>query len=160
IRVSDFKNGSIDINNLKYLDKEIFDQIKKYTISSEDIYISIAGTIGITGTVPNELNNKSLTENAAKIVLKSKNNTHQSFICLMLNSENIKEQIKNRTNALGVPKLAIKRIETIEIPLPTLKEQSLIVSKIEKIENQITELETVIQSIPKEKELVLKKYLE
>jgi restriction endonuclease S subunit len=78
----------------------------------------------------------------------------------MLDSKNAKEQIKSRTKAVGVPKLAIKRIETIKIPVPTLEEQKKIVSEIEKIETKISELEKQIADIPKQKEKILKKHLE
>lgn len=159
IRVSDFKNGSIDLSKLKYIDQEIFNQIKNYTISKNDIYISIAGTIGLIGIVPNELDGKSLTENAAKIVINDSSQANQKFVCLMLSSENAKEQIKSRTKAVGVPKLAIKRIETIKIPLPSIAEQKKIVAEIEKIETKIAELEKQIADIPKQKEKILRKYL-
>ena len=159
IRVSDFKNNSIEIKNMEYVDDVVFEKIKNYTISSDDIYISIAGTVGLIGKVPEELNNKLLTENAAKIIFLNKNEIIKDFVCYMLNSNDVKGQIKSRTKAVGVPKLAIKRIETIEIPLPSLPEQKKIVSKIEKIEKQIAGLETEIAAIPAQKEAVLKKYL-
>lgn len=160
IRVSDFKNGSIDLSNLRYIDEEIFNKIKNYTISKDDIYISIAGTIGLIGIVPKILDGKSLTENAAKIIITNFNQVNQKYVCLMLDSKNAKEQIKSRTKAVGVPKLAIKRIETIKIPVPTLEEQKKIVSEIEKIETKISELEKQIADIPKQKEKILKKHLE
>ena len=65
-------NGSIKIGSLKYLSEEIHRQIKNYTISTNNVYISIAGTIGKTGVVPRELNGANLTENAAKIVISDK----------------------------------------------------------------------------------------
>ena len=160
IRVSDFKNASIDVSNLRYIDHDIFNKIKNYTISKNDIYISIAGTIGLVGIVPIELDGKSLTENAAKIVISNLNLINQKFVCFMLDSKNAKEQIKSRTKAVGVPKLAIKRIETIKIPLPTIEEQKKIVDQIEKIEAKVTDLEKQIADIPKQKEKILKKYLE
>ena len=67
--------------------------------------------------------------------------------------------MKEKTSAVGVPKLALKRIETLKIPLPPLAEQEKIVAEIEKIETKINDLETEISEIPKLKEAVLKKYL-
>ncbi|WP_143394573.1 restriction endonuclease subunit S [Flavobacterium branchiophilum] len=49
--------------------------------------------------------------------------------------------------------------KNIKIPLPTLSEQQKIVSEIEKIEAKIKVLETEIVAIPKQKEVILKKYL-
>lgn len=159
IRVSDFKNGTVDLNSLKYIDKEIFEQIKNYIITKEDVYISIAGTIGLVGLIPETLNGKSLTENAAKIVITKKNSVSKEFLYYCLISKNLQKQIKDNTRAVGVPKLALKRIGTLKIPLPPPSEQQKIVTEIEKIEEKIKILETEIALIPKEKEAVLKKYL-
>ncbi len=52
LRVSDFINQSISFKNLKYIDEDIFREVKNYTISKDDVYISIAGTIGVLGSIP------------------------------------------------------------------------------------------------------------
>ena len=56
LRVADMVNGSIKKDDLHYADDSIVEQISKYTISSKDLYFSIAGTIGKVGQIPNELN--------------------------------------------------------------------------------------------------------
>lgn len=159
IRVSDFKNGTVNTNSLKYIEEEVFQQIKNYIITKEDIYISIAGTIGLVGLIPEVFDGKSLTENAAKIVISEKHKISKEFIYYCLISENLQKQIEDNTRAVGVPKLALKRIETLKIPLPAFSEQQKIVSEIEKIEAKIKTLETQIAEIPKQKEAILKKYL-
>ena len=58
------------------------------------------------------------------------------------------------------PKLNQQNLNNIKIPVPPLSEQQKIVSEIEKIENQIIELEKEIKAIPEQKEMILKKYLE
>ena len=61
LRVSDFQdNGEIDISNLKYVPESVYPEIKNYTIHSDDVYISIAGTIGKVGIIPEELNGANL----------------------------------------------------------------------------------------------------
>ena len=159
IRVSDFKNGSVEMNSLKYIEEDVFNLISNYTISSEDVYISIAGTIGLVGIVPKVLDGKSLTENAAKIVISNNKIINKVYLYNILTSENVQKQIEENTRAVGVPKLALKRIEILKIPLPPLFEQQKIVAQIEKFESKISELEKELAEIPKEKEAVLKKYL-
>ena len=52
------------------------------------------------------------------------------------------------------------QLEEFKIPLPTIEEQKKIVAEIEKIETKIAVLEKRIADIPKQKEKILKKYLE
>jgi len=122
IRVVDFKDGSVDTSNLKFLTAEDHETIKRYTISVEDIYISIAGTIGLVGRVPPELDGANLTENAAKLVLKSKQ-VHQHFLVYFLSSERGQVQTQLHATKTSQPKLALARIQRILISLPPLPEQ-------------------------------------
>jgi type I restriction enzyme M protein len=159
IRVADFSNGTINQNSLNYINEKNFNIIKQHTISINDIYISIAGTIGLVGIIPLELNNTTLTENAAKITNINSKIIGQKYLYYLLLSKDVQLQIKNKTKTLGVPKLALKRIGTIKIPILNTINQSKMVKKIETIEHQIYELETKLKEIPKMKEVILTKYL-
>ena len=57
------------------------------------------------------------------------------------------------------PGLSVMNLNPIEISVPTIKEQEKIVAEIKKIEKKIADLEKDIELIPKQKELILKKYL-
>ena len=50
IRVGDFSDRSVDLSNLKFVSDDMHQKIARYTVSSSDVYISIAGTIGLIGT--------------------------------------------------------------------------------------------------------------
>ncbi len=158
IRVSNFKNNTIDMLDMKYIECNVFEKIKNYTISSKDVYISIAGTIGLVGTVPAELSGKSLTENAAKFIIDESIITKE-YLKYILLTDDLQLQIENNTKAVGVPKLALKRIEKLMIPLASLEEQQKIVSQIEKLEAQIAEAQSIIDKAPEQKQAILKKYL-
>jgi type I restriction enzyme M protein len=83
----------------------------------------------------------------------------QHFLWTYLKS--IKEGIIESGNQGATFKAITKsQIENLKIPIPSTTKQKQIVSKIEKIENQITEIEQSISRIPKEKDAILKKYLE
>ncbi|RLG15685.1 MAG: hypothetical protein DRN71_00640 [Candidatus Nanohalarchaeota archaeon] len=134
LRVTDMIKKSINTSSLKYISEEVYNKIQKYIISKDDVYITIAGTIGLSGTIPPELDGTSLTENAAKLVIKDDKVLDKTYLAYILDSVSCQLQIKQRTNAVGVPKLAIFRIETIEIPVPPLPIQKKIVAILEKTE--------------------------
>ena len=130
IRVADMKQYSVRNNDVHYISKEIYSLIKNYTISKDDLYITVAGTIGVVGEIPIEFDGANLTENANKIVFTQLN---KKCLMYLLSSDYVQTQIKNCTTKVGQPKLAIIRIQNFLLPIPPLKEQQRIVEKIEKL---------------------------
>lgn len=135
LRVTDMKNGTIKPEKIKYADENIYKEIKNYTISSEDIYLTIAGTIGKVGSIPDNFNGALLTENAVKLENIFKIN--KLFMILLLNSPLVNEQFLRLLNKVAQPKLSIRSINSTIIPLPPLREQKRIVKKIEELFEKI-----------------------
>lgn len=145
IRVADFTDkGTIDLSDIKYISKEIHEQIKRYVISKDDLYISIAGTIGKTGFVPPELDGANLTENAAKLVIKDKQQLDLSYLYLFSLTSDFSAQAGLATKTVAQPKLALTRLSKIEIPMCPLEEQKALVSTIETLKSKIHDAEEVL----------------
>lgn len=139
IRVTDMKNGTIIKDDVHYIDDEVFNLISKYTISQNDLYITIAGTIGACGIVPPEFDKMNLTENAAKITLFG---AEKLYLVNAISSPLVQGQFLEKTNQMAQPKLALERIATTLIPLPPLSEQQRIVAKVDELMVMCGELET------------------
>jgi type I restriction enzyme S subunit len=122
IRVTDFVGFCVDTSDIRYLRPETQAAIRRYTISMNDVYISIAGSIGITGMIPSELDGANLTENAAKLVVNHEL-VDTRFLMYFLSSEIAQREIRGQTVKNAQPKLALARVASIKIPLPPLPEQ-------------------------------------
>ena len=130
IRVTDMKKGSISLDSLKYVPLDIVPLIKNYTISKNDLYLTIAGTIGKVGIIPDELDGMNLTENAVKLC-NIKIDKH--FLMKTIETAYVQSLFNEKTNKVAQPKLAIERILSCLIPVPPLAEQKRIVDKINEI---------------------------
>lgn len=137
IRVVDFRNRTVDSTDIQFLNSDIQQSISRYTISSKDIYISIAGTIGLVGLVPSNLDGANLTENAAKIVIVNARGLSPYFLMSFLDSYAGQTQVSLRVNVLGQPKLALERIRTIVLPIPTFPEQRVIAETLSSIDDAV-----------------------
>ena len=124
------KEGSLSNKNLRYISDTVYESIKTYTISKDDLYLTIAGSIGKVGIVPPLFEGMNLTENAVKLTRIS---IFKMFLYHCICSELVQAQFHQRTNQVAQPKLAIERIESTLIPLPPLAEQQRIVAKIEEL---------------------------
>ncbi len=130
IQVTNMKQGTVVTENLKYLKPDTFMGIKNYTIGMDDLYITIAGTIGQVGMVPKECHLMNLTENAAKIVFSKLN---KEWLLTVLNSQICQHQFADKTYQQAQPKLALHRIGDALLPLPPLAEQSRMVSRVNEL---------------------------
>ena len=138
IRVLNMKNGTVETDNILFVPYDVYDSIKMYYITKDDVYITVAGTIGRVGTIPEELDHANLTENANKLVLYQ---IDKNYVALVLKSQFVQKQIEMATTSVGQPKLAIKRIEELIIPLPPLAEQHRIVAKVEELLSEVDKIE-------------------
>ncbi len=157
IRVSDFKKGSVKKESILYLKPEVHNKIKRYKISSDDVYISIAGTIGLVGIIPKELNNANLTENAAKIT--NLKNIDKKFLHHFLESSLAQSQIERLKGTTSQPKLALERVGKIKILIPTINEQQKIADILSKVNEQIDLTENIISRTEELKKGLMQKLL-
>ena len=148
LRVTDMKDNTIKLSDLKYVDDEVYEHIKNYTINASDLYLTIAGTIGSVGIVPNEVDGMNLTENAVKL-------THIScikeYLLYALLSTIAQEHFISRFHQVAQPKLSIETVSKTPIAMPPIGEQDRIVKEIKRclaaikiIEEEQTDLEITI----------------
>ena len=130
IRVSDMKNRSVQTKSLLFVPEDIYPSISQYIINKEDVYITVAGTIGRVGKIPPEIDGANLTENADRIVFSY---LDQDWLIFCLSSSAIQKQIELLTTSVAQPKLAIQRIQDFQIPLPPFAEQKRIVERLTEI---------------------------
>ena len=146
IRVTDMKNHSVNISNLRYISDEIFSAIKNYTIAKDDLYVTIAGTIGVAGEIPDKLDGMNLTENAVKITNIAIN---KSFLCIILQTDFVQQQFQDKTHQVAMPKLALERILSTLIPICPSVQQLQIVDRFQICDNFLSTIDTEKEELQK-----------
>ena len=124
LRIADFGDRTINDSDLHYITEDTFSQIKNYIINKEDVYISIVGSIGKAGVIPESLNGANLTENAARII---SSRTLPRYLSSFLSSPKAQNDIQNRIRSATLGKLSLLNIKDIETPIPSIEEQTEII---------------------------------
>lgn len=125
LRATDMKNETILDDDIHYIDEDVYEQIKRYTVKSGDIYLTNVGVnLGMAGVIPEKYDGANLTENAVKLVPKTEKVVDGLFLAHYINSPGIQDYINERKMSVGVPKLAIFRIETMPLLLPPMDIQA------------------------------------
>jgi type I restriction enzyme, S subunit len=157
IRVTDMRPGTVSLADIQFVPREVFPAIRRYRIFKEDIFISVAGTLGIVGKIPLELDGANLTENADRI---TKITCSQDFLLHVLMSPLIQKTIDSLQTVGAQPKLALTRIRKFVIPLPPTKaEQEAIAKILSVIDSEIAALEETLAKACQIKQGMMKELL-
>lgn len=159
LRATDMKNQTIIEDDIHYIDEEVFQHIKRYTVKSGDIYLTNVGVhLGMAGVIPEKFDGASLTENAVKLVPKREKVVEGLFLAYYINSPGIQEYINERKMAVGVPKLAIFRIETMPLILPPLELQKQFITFAEQTEKARQIVQQTLDELQTLKKSLMQKY--
>jgi type I restriction enzyme, S subunit len=138
--------------DFEYVTEDVFNAIKKYTVSKNDIILSIVGTIGLVSKISESLDGANLTENCVKLI--NFKNIDEDYLYYYLSSEIGQHEIYKGIVGSTQPKLPIYNIKKVKVPMREIKEQKAIANILstldEKIEtnNQINEkLEEMAQAL-------------
>ncbi len=131
-------------------------KIARYTICKNDLFISVAGTLGIAGEVPEILDGANLTENADKL---TEITCDRTFLLHILKSHIVQGVIKREATLNALPKLAIQRIKNFDLPAPPLPEQKKIASILTTVDDKISSIEHQIQQTEQLKKGLMEKLL-
>ena len=142
IRVTDMRPGTVALTDIKYVPETVFPAIRRYRIFQSDLFISVAGSLGIVGKVPRDLDGANLTENADRI---TNIGCSQDYLMYVLMSPLIQNTIDSIRTVGAQPKLALTRIRKFEIPFPpTEAEQRAIAEALSDVDGLLGALEALI----------------
>lgn len=132
LRLTDITNQeSIDYDKLQCINEDLYYKLQRYSITENDIIISIAGTIGKCFIVKNIPSNKHvvLTENCACLRLKDniKKEILPDYILILLKMSFVQKQIHANKIQTTIPKIGLDRIGRLEIIIPPIDIQQKIV---------------------------------
>lgn len=134
--------GGVSVKDIKYVPEDVYTYIKNYRIYKEDIFISVAGTLGIVGRIPEVLDGANLTENANKLTdIKC----DVDYLLVVLKSDLIQSKIESERTLGAQPKLALTRIRNFDIPIPPKAEQTRIATILSDMDAELLGLEAKLE---------------
>lgn len=140
VRVADYSCG-FDASKFVYIDEHAYNFLAKSSLDGGEIIMSNVGSCGLLFRCPKLDRKMSLAPNA--ILIKS---DYIDFLYYWLGSNTGQEEIKKITSKSAMPKFNKTEFKKINIPIPSLEEQTRIVgildtftSSIENLKQQIAE---------------------
>lgn len=137
---TDFRNGTVNLNDISYVSKERYDMDANIQVSANDVLVTKDGTIGKVAMVP-ELD-KPATLNSGVFVFRTNARLLPTFLYRVLSSSIFREFIDTLSAGSTIKHLYQKDLKNFEFDIPVdIKEQEAIASILMTMDEEIEALE-------------------
>jgi len=144
IKVRDFPDGHIHAVDLLRTTPEIEAPFKRSRLRTDDLLISIRGTVGRLAEVPASLDGANITQDTARLSIAQEHN--RKYIRALLESRFVQNQITSRVTGLAVKGINIGELRKIQIPLPPRPKQDAIAEQL----GEISKAQTAASNMSKQ----------
>lgn len=136
IRISDFNNEKVILDNVKYYNEDI--SLERYELKSGDIIIAqTGGTIGKLAVVQDNLGKIYLNQRVGKFEIINPNDFEKEYIYWI--ARGLQEKIKGLAWGGAQPNVSGKQIEAMLFPIPSKNIQKEIIRFLNDLRNGKTE---------------------
>lgn len=144
-------------DGLKKTTKDISDSYKRTILKGNEVLFCVRGTTGVMSLASQELEGCNVTRGIVPISFDDE--LTKMFVYYQLKSYRLQRTIADKTNGTALKQINIKDLRLLSIPLPSLQEQSRIVSILDEFEASIKNLEAQLKAREKQYEYYRNKLL-
>ena len=131
IRVADFPNNRLKLEDIRRTSAEIDKAYARSRLRTGDILLSIRGTVGRLCKIPPELNEANITQDSARLSIQSVVNS--DYICWFLKAMPTQKRMQNAIKGVAIRGINIGDVRALQIALPPYEEQQEIVRRVENL---------------------------
>ena len=143
IRSVNLKEGSIVLEDMRYITREKHVELKKGHLVCGDILFTNRGEIGKTAIVGKDLDGANLNSQIAW--LRCSEALDNRFLYYVLQSSSIRSRLKSFSTGTALQQFTIKQIKETVVPVPPKRVQIEIVSALESVSEETTRLTTLLE---------------
>lgn len=132
-----------------FVDEKKYKEMERFQVHSGDLIMSCSGVIGRVVIIPENAPRGII--NQALLKMSIRKGLINEYLCYLLKSPSFQKTIFEHTKGAAIPNLApVATIKRIQVYLPSLEEQRLIVNKLDKISESIQRLKNTIEIVQSE----------
>ena len=153
---TDFKtDGHINFDNCVYVTEERYNMDENIQIHGNDILITKDGTLGKVAIIEQEPNKPTTLNSGVFRINITAKDILPKYIYHYFTSKYFRNFVENVKTGSTIPHLTQQGLITLNIPIPTIKEQERIVNILDKFDKLVSDL---TEGLPAEIELRKKQY--
>ena len=164
ITAKNIKADGIDLSDVTYVSKEVHKEIfaRCNPEKGDVLLIKDGATTGIA--VINTLDYEFSLLSSVALIKVDKTKIYEKTLVYLLNSKAIYKQMRKKMDGAAITRLTLEKIKALQIPLPPLSVQKEIVTRLDKLSENVKRLEAnykqIIADCDELKKSILKKTFE
>ena len=132
-----------------FIDKSKFEEMKRFELKSGDLIMSCSGTMGKIAIVPENIEQGVI--NQALLKISPNNSVMGEYIARLLSSKYFQDILTKLSGGAAIQNVpAVSVLKVIEVPIPSIKNQKLIVDIIDVLESNKSIIKNSYKSKSKE----------
>jgi len=143
IRVADFPNDTLRLTNIKRTTKEIDSAYARARLRTDDLLLSIRGTVGRVCIIPAELSGANITQDSARLSIQEAMDLR--FVAYFLRAVPTQHRMQRAVKGVAIRDINIGDVRALQVPVPPLAEQQEIVRRVETLFNLADQIEARYQ---------------
>jgi type I restriction enzyme S subunit len=129
IRVADFPGDKLNLASIRKTSPKMDEEFKRSRLRPGDLLLSIRGTVGRLVVIPDELAGANITQDSARLSVQP--TVNRDYVLWYLRSSMAQDRMKGSTKGVAVRRINIGDVRALQLPLPSLEEQTEIVRRVE-----------------------------
>jgi len=144
VRVTEMKDGKIDVPNLRRTSRERAAKFARATLAPGDVLISKDGTIGRVAVVPPELAGGNITQHVMRAPINAA--MFRNYVVWAIRSNGCQRWLTGETRGVALRGVNVEDFRRLPVPTPPLAEQKRIVAEVERRLSVVEELQAVVNA--------------
>ncbi len=132
--IENIVGNSFDPSKEKFITEDKYKELKQYTVESDDIVVTIMGTIGRTALVPKNIGKTIISSHLIKITT-DKEKLLPAYLNYIFQNSFVSNQVMSQSKGAIMKGLNSSILKNLQIPLPSIKEQEHIVEQLNAIKS-------------------------
>ena len=139
------QDGNYDKSKFAFINEECNQKMLRSQLKKNDILFSIAGALGRTAIVSDDILPANTNQAISIIRLKLNTNFKLNYLYQVLRGNIIQSQIDGLKVGIAQPNLSLTQIGNFKIPLPPLDIQEQIVKECQKVDDEVSKANEIIE---------------
>ncbi len=154
------KFGNFDKTKFSFINNSCHKKMSRSKLKENDILFSIAGALGRTAIINNDILPANTNQALAIIRLKKSSKIKMQYLFLVLSTDIIQSQIESLKVGVAQPNLSLSQVGNFKIPLPPLNIQDAIIKECDVVDTEMKQAKKSIKKAEDEIESSFAKLLE